>query len=167
YEFSFGNYPEAFGPGPSAGVAGARRLTRHVSLVLEGGYRGYSKALALYRVPEALPTTGRLRAEFFSLGAGLRVQPSFDWAVSPYAQIIPTIFVSRWEERTVDHEGYDSHGWRQRTTHTDSFRSARPGFAVSAGLRARFSSVLGADIAVRLTRSADLGEHALGRFSSG
>src|SRR2546425_9954197 len=46
-EFSFGSYPESFDPGLSVGGAAVRRLTRHVSLVLEGGYRGYSKALDL------------------------------------------------------------------------------------------------------------------------
>lgn len=170
-EFSFGSYPESFDPGLSVGGAAVRRLTRHVSLVLEGGYRGYSKALALESIPEALPTTTELRAEFFSLGAGLRLERWSDPAVPlrPYVQIIPALFVSRWEERTVDHEGYDfySGAWRPRTTHSDSFRSVLPGFAVSTGVRARITSVVGTDVAVRLTRSADLGEHALGRSSSG
>ena len=73
-EFSFGSYPESFDPGLSVGGAAVRRLTRHVSLVLEGGYRGYSKALDLRGglggrgFPEAPLTTGRLRTEFFSVG---------------------------------------------------------------------------------------------------
>ena len=170
-EFGFGSYPESVHPRLSVGGAASRRLTQHVSLVLEGGYRGYSKALALESIWGAPPTTGRLRADVVSLGAGLRVEPRSDPALPlrPYVQIVPALFVSRWEERTVDHEGYDiySGAWRPRTTHSDSFRSVLPGFAVSTGVRARITSVVGTDIAVRLTRSADLGEHALGRSSSG
>ena len=84
-------------------------------------------------------------------------------------QILPALFVSRWEESTVDHEGYDmlTGAWRARATHTDSFRSALPGIELSAGFRARIASVVGTDIALRMSRSADLGEHGLGRFSSG
>src|SRR5262249_44190236 len=87
----------------------------------------------------------------------------------PYAQILPAVFVSRWEESTVDHEGYDmlTGAWRPRATYTDSFRSALPGFELSAGFRARIAGVVGTDVAVRLTRSEDLGAHGLGRFSGG
>ena len=170
-EHDFGSYPSSLAPGLSLSAAGARALTRHTSLVIEGGYRGYSQALGLVRIPETPPTTGTLRAEYFILGAGLRIEPWSDAArrAGPYAQILPAIFVSRWEESTVDHEGYDmlTGAWRARATHTDSFRSALPGIELSAGFRARIASVVGTDIALRMSRSADLGEHGLGRFSSG
>src|SRR5438093_92856 len=69
-EFDFGNYPGRVEPRLSVGGAAARTLTRHVSMVLEGGYRGYSKPLALGSIWGAPPTTGRLRADVFSFGAG-------------------------------------------------------------------------------------------------
>ena len=68
---------------------------------------------------------------------------------------------TRWEENTV-------HGtWQSSTTHTDSFRSLLPGVELSAGFRARFWKALGTDFALRLTSTADPGEHDLGSFSSG
>ena len=170
-DFGFGSYRQRFGTGLTGGVSAMRTVTRHVSLVFEGGYHGYSAPIGLVAIPEVPPTTGRLRAEFFSLGAGLRLEPFADRTRSPrlFLEIQPALFVSRWEERTVDHEGYDmiSGSWRPRTTHSDAYRSALPGFAATMGVRTRVSSVVGLETAVRLTRSADLGEHTLGRFSSG
>jgi hypothetical protein len=136
-------------------ASGGRALTRHTSLIIEGGYRGYDETLGLAGIPETSPTTGTLRAEYFSLGAGLRIQPWSDAGrvAAPYVQILPALFVSRWEETTVDHEGYDmtSGAWRVRATHTDSFRSVLPGIELSAGFRARITSVVGTDFAVRMT----------------
>ena len=170
-DFGFGGYRRTFDTGLLVGGSAGRTLTRHVSLVLEGGYHGYSTPLGIVGIPEVPPTTGRLRAELFSLGAGLRLEPLADPApkLRPFVQITPALFVSRWEERTVDHEGYDmtSGVWRPRTTHTDTYRSALPGLAATVGVLARVSSVVGVEAAVRLTRSADLGEHKLGRFSGG
>ena len=170
-EFNFGSYPQSFGGGFSVSGSGIRPVTRHASLVIEGGYHAYRKGIGVEGFPEVPPTTGRLRAEFFSLGLGLRVEPSSDGPrrQSPYLQATPGLYVSRWEERTVDHEGYDlvQGTWRLRSTHVDSFRSVLPGIALSVGVRGRVAGVVGSDIAVRLTRSADLGEHVLGRFSSG
>jgi hypothetical protein len=136
-----------------------------------GRLRAYDQALGLVAIPETPPTTGSLRAEYFSLGAGLRIQPwsSSERGAGPYVQIVPALFVARWEENTVDHEGYDmlTGTWRAQTTYSDSFRSVLPGIELSAGLRARITHVVGTEVAVRLTRSADPGEHSLGRFSSG
>ena len=170
-DFDFGNYRGTFDTGLLAGASAARTLTRHATLVLAGGYHGYSRALGLVGIPEVPPTSGRLRADVFSLGAGMRLEPLADRTrnLRPFVEFTPALFVSRWEERTVDHEGYDmtSDTWRPRTTHTDTYRGALPGFTAALGVHARASSVAGFELAVRLTRSADLGEHALGRFSSG
>jgi hypothetical protein len=174
----YGYRTDSFGSGNAASfengfsfVGGAiRPVTRRVSMVVEGGYHVYGKPIGIIGIPELPPTTGRLRAEFYSLGVGLRLQPWSDPSrPSPYAQITPALYVSRWEEHIVDHEGYDllSGSYRQRSTHVESFRNALPGVALSAGVSGRIAGVVGSDIAVRVTRSADLGEHGLGRFSSG
>lgn len=166
-----GSRPASLSPGLILGASGTRDLTRHASLVLEGGYREYGTTLGLVGIPESPPTSGSLRAQYFSLGAGLRIRPFSDAAraTGPYLQVVPAFFFSRWEESTVDHEGWDmmTGAWRPRTTHTDAFRSAMPGIEMSAGMHARITDVIGTDVAVRLTQSADLGEHDLGRFSSG
>lgn len=163
----YGTYRASFDPGLSLTASGARTLTRHASLVLAGGYRGFTSAIGGMGIPELPPTTGELRAEYFSIGAGLRVEARP--GSGPYVQILPALFVSRWGETTVDQEGWDmmSGNWRPEARSTDSFRSVLPGIELSAGFRLRFTSALGTDLALRLTRSADLGEHALGRFSSG
>jgi len=170
-DFSFGSYRGTFNSGLLAGASARRTLTRHVSLVLEGGYHGYSAPLGIAGIPEVPPTSGQLRAELFSFGAGLRLEPLADRTrnMRPFVEITSALFVSRWEERTVDHEGHDlmSGTWRPRATHTDTYRSALPGFAATMGVRARVSSAVGVEAALRFTRSADLGEHTLGRFSSG
>jgi len=165
-EHSFGTYASSFGPGFAVTGSAARGVSRHASLVLSGGYRRYSEAFGIVAT-EQPPTTGELRAEFFSIGAGLRIEPRQGSGL--YMQVLlPALFVSRWNESTVEEEGWNMTGaWQSRTTHSDSFMSAQPGIELSAGLRTRFTSALGTDFGVRFTRSADLGDHALGRFSSG
>jgi len=165
-EHSFGTYTSSFDPGLLLSATTTRTLAKHTSLVISGGYRGYRQDLGLIAVTDQPPTTGTLRAEYFSIGAGLRIEPRH--GSGPYVQALPALFVSRWEESTVVHEGWDMTGaWQQQSTHTDSFRSVLPGIELSAGFRTRFWSALGTDIGLRLTSTADLGQHALGRFSSG
>src|SRR5262245_28175010 len=72
-EHSFGTYTSSFGPGFSVTGSAARTLTRHASLVLSGGYRRYSNEFGTVGIPEMPPTTGNLRAEYFSVGAGLMI----------------------------------------------------------------------------------------------
>ena len=163
----YGSYTSSFGPGFGVTGSAARAVSRHASLVLSGGYRRYSEAFGVVAT-EQPPTTGELRAEFFSMGAGLRIEPRQGSGL--YMQVLlPALFVSRWNESTVEEEGWNmmTGAYQSRTTHTDSFKSAQPGIELSAGLRTRLTSALGTDFGVRFTRSADLGEHALGRFSSG
>jgi hypothetical protein len=166
-EHSFGTYESSFGPGFAVTGSAARAVSRHTSLVLSGGYRRYSEAFGVVAT-ELPPTTGELRAEFFSIGAGLRIEPRQGSGL--YMQmLLPALFVSRWNESTVEEEGWSmmTGAWQSGTTHTDSFTSAQPGFELSAGFRARLWSALGTDFGVRFTSSADLGKHTLGRFSSG
>jgi len=163
----YGSYTSSFGPGFAVTGSAARAVSRHASLVLSGGYRRYSEAFGVVATDQP-PTTGELRAEFFSMGAGLRIEPRQGSGL--YMQVLlPALFVSRWNESTVEEEGWNmmTGAYQSRTTHTDSFKSAQPGIELSAGLRTRLTSALGTDFGVRFTRSADLGEHALGRFSSG
>jgi hypothetical protein len=166
-ENSPGTYTASFDPGLLLNATALRTLTRHTSLVFSGGYRGYRQDLGLVAVPELPPTTGELRAEYFSLGLGLRIEPRH--GSGPYIQALPALFVSRWEESTVDEAGRNlmTGDWQQRSTHTDSFRSVLPGIELGAGFRGRLWSSLGTDIGLRLTSTADLGQHDLGRFSSG
>jgi len=164
-EHSYGTYTSSLGPGFAITGSAARSVSRHVSLVLSGGYRRYSAELGTAGIPEAPPTTGDLRAEYFSVGAGLKIEPR--QGAGFYTQVLPALFVSRWGQNTVDQEGWNmlTGTWQQRATHTASFKSALPGIELSGGFRARFSSALGTDFALRYTRSADLGEHALGSSS--
>lgn len=154
-----GTSTTSFDPGLLLSATVTRTLSRHTALVFSGGYRGYEKALGLVGIPEQPPPTGELRAEYSSMGVGLRVEPRH--GTGPYIQALPALFVSRWEESTV----YGT--WQSSTTHTDSFRSMLPGVELSAGFRARFWKALGTDFALRLTSTADPGVHDLGSFSSG
>src|SRR5436190_4865076 len=70
-----GTYTSSFDQGLLLSAAVTRTLSRHTSLVFSGGYRGYEKALGLVAVPELPPLTGELRADYFSMGVGLRVEP--------------------------------------------------------------------------------------------
>jgi hypothetical protein len=166
-EQAAGTYTTTFDPGLLLSATVDRTITRHTSLVVSAGYRGYSRDLGLIAVPEAPPVTGQLRAQYFSIGVGLRIEPRH--GSGPYMQALPALFVSRWEESTVDHEGWNfmTGAWQSRSGHSDSFSRVLPGIELSAGFRTRFWSSLGTDIGLRLTSSADVGEHDLGRFSSG
>src|SRR5262252_3560265 len=122
-EHGYGTYTSSFGPGFALTGSAVRPVSRHASLVLSGGYRRYGAALGTAGVPEVPPTTGDLRAEYFSIGAGLRIEPRQGSGF--YAQVLPALFVSRWGENTVDQEGWNmlTDAWQQRSTHTDSFMS--------------------------------------------
>ena len=152
-----------FDPGLLLSATATRTFTRHTSLVFSTGYRGYSNDVTPVTIPAAPRVTSTLRSDYFSFGVGLRIEPQH--GSGPYMQVLPAVFVSRWGETTVDQAGSDPTG--ERTTHTDSFRSVLPGIELSAGFRARFWKSLGTDFALKLTSSADLGDHDLGRFSSG
>src|SRR5262249_56576781 len=54
-------------PDLSVSASGARALTRHASLVIAGGYRGYRHTLGLAYIPETPPTTGTLWAEYLNI----------------------------------------------------------------------------------------------------
>ena len=56
-EHEFGDHADSFASGVQGGLGATRTLTRHVSLRLEAGYRGYSTWLGLAQIPEAPPTS--------------------------------------------------------------------------------------------------------------
>jgi len=162
-----GTTTTSFDPGLLLSGTVTRTLTRHTALTFSTGYRRYSRDLDLVAIPEVPPTTGQLRSQYFSIGAGLRIEPKH--GSGPYIQALPTIFISRWEENTVDREGTNlmTNEWRPRSSHSDSFQSVLAGIELGAGFRVRFWSKLGTDFGLRITSSGDPGEHDLGRFSSG
>ena len=168
-DFSFGSYPSSFRSGFQASSAATRTITKHVSVHLEAGYAGYSRALGLRGIGS--PPMGRLRAGFFPVAAGLQLGPFTNphLAVRPYLQIAPALVLSRWEERVTYAEGWDltTGAWRPRSAHVDARWNALPGFVAAMGCRGQLSSVVGIEGALRYTRSADGGYHTLGQFSSG
>lgn len=155
----------------TASLGASRSLSRHLSMQVDAGYLSYDRGLSILSIPEIPPPSSELSAQFPSLGVGLRYYPTGPATARAraYLQFVPTLYVSRWKERSEypAYTDFFSGTYYPARLEEDTFTSVLPGFAAGIGVVGLNQTPIRLDLGFRYYYSASPGSQGLGRFSSG
>jgi hypothetical protein len=155
----------------TASLGASRSLGRHLSIQVDAGYLSYDRGLSIGSIPEIPPPSSELSAQIPSLGVGLRYYPTGPATARArvYLQLVPTLYVSRWKERSEypAHTDFFSGIYQSARVEEDTFTSVLPGFAAGIGFVGLNQTPIRLDLGFRYYYSTNPGSQDLGRFSSG